>query len=178
MGQIGTAFKAFFAALFNREKAERVALALSNTPLPKVTTAEPASEPKKAPPKPSRSEALTLLEALQRESRLIDLCQESLEGYSDEQIGAASRSVIRDAGQVLSRYFALEPVASGEGSELEVPTGFDPARYRLVGNVSGSPPYRGKVVHAGWKATRCELPKWSGSAEAAMIVAAAEVEVQ
>jgi hypothetical protein len=178
MGRIGVAFKAFFLALASREKADRVALALSDAPLPKVTVAPPAAKPEKAPPKPARSEALTLLDALQREARLVDLCQESLDAYSDEQIGAAARNVIRDSGKVLERFFALTPVAASEGTELEVPLGYDPGRYRLAGRVSGNPPYRGKVVHPGWQATRCELPQWMGSQDAAWVVAAAEVEVQ
>lgn len=177
MGRVGLAFKAFFGILFNRATAERVASAFDSAALPKITT--PEAKPVKAeqPSKPLRSEALTLLEALQREARLIDLCQELLDQYTDEQIGAAARNVIRDTGKVLDRYFGLKPVAEIEGTEFTVPAGFDPARYRLLGNVSGSPPYHGRVTHAGWQASKCELPKWSGSKESAAIVAPAEVEV-
>ena len=175
MGRIGLAFRAFFAILFNRAVSERAASLFEDTPLPKVTT--PASPPQaeKPPPKPSRSDALTLLETLQREARFIDLCQDSLDAYSDEQIGAAARNVLRDSGQVLQRMFALQPVAS-EGEPLEIADGFDPARYRLTGNVA-RPPYLGRVTHGGWQATRCELPHWTGSKDSALIVAPAEVEV-
>jgi len=65
---------------------------------------------------------------------------------------------------------------AGEGNELDVPDGFDPARYRLSGNVT-KPPYRGRVTHGGWQATRCELPQWTGGKESTLIVAPAEVEV-
>jgi hypothetical protein len=179
MGRIGLAFKAFFGILFNQATAERVASTFHDEALPKLTTPEPpAAAVEKGAAKPLRSEALTLLEALQREARLVDLCQESLDPYSDEQIGAAARNVIRDCGKTLDRFFGLAPVSEGgEGSELSVPAGFDPARYRLTGNVAGEPPYRGRVVHAGWQATRCELPQWTGGKGAALIVAPAEVEV-
>jgi len=41
----------------------------------------------------------------------------------------------------------------------------------------GEPPYRGVLRHHGWRATRCELPTWTGSAQAATVVAPAEVEL-
>jgi Domain of unknown function (DUF2760) len=184
MGRFGLAFKAFFGTLFNRDTAGKVASIFDNISSPKsIETRQPTetSLPQtKAQSKsqPSRSEALTLLEALQREARLLDLCHESLDAYSDEQIGAAARNVIRDSAQVLQRFFAFQPVTtSPEGSETEIPAGYDPARWRLTGNVSGSPPYRGRITHVGWQATRCELPQWTGSADAAFIVSAVEVEV-
>jgi hypothetical protein len=175
MGRIGLAFRAFFAILFNRAVAERASSLFEDKALPKVTAAEPAPPAEKKPAKALRSDALTLLETLQREARLIDLCQDSLDAYSDEQIGAAARNVLRDSGQVLKRLFDLRPVAS-EGEALEVADGFDPARYRLTGNVA-RPPYRGRVTHGGWQATRCELPQWTGAKESALVVAPAEVEV-
>ena len=78
---LGVAFKAFFAALFNRQIAERLRVALQSAPpqtnLP-TPTAEPAATPKPATKTaaPARSEALTLLSTLQREARLLDLVQE------------------------------------------------------------------------------------------------------
>lgn len=191
MGRIGLAFRTFFGVLFNQHTAERVALAYRNLELPKgiaanlaatestaVSKEENGAKKEKSPSKPIRSDALTLLEALQREARFIDLCHESLENYSDEQIGAASRNVIRDAAKVLERFFNLRPVAKvPEGNTLEVPAGFDPSQFRLTGNVSGKPPYNGQVIHSGWQATRCELPHWTGGYESLLIVAAAEVEV-
>jgi hypothetical protein len=175
MGRIGLAFKAFFRILFNAAVAERAASIFRDEPLPKLNTPEPSPKAEKAPSKPLRSEAITLLETLQREARLVDLCQDSLDQYTDEQIGAAARNVLRDSGQVLKRLFALTPVAQ-EGEDLDLPDGFDPARYRLSGNVA-KPPYRGRVAHGGWQATRCDLPQWTGGKEAALIVAPAEVEV-
>jgi hypothetical protein len=175
MGRIGLAFRALFAILFNPAVAERAVSLFEDKPLPKITTPEPAAKPEKTPARPLRSDALTLLETLQREARLIDLCQDSLDAYSDEQIGAAARNVLRDSGEVIKRLFHLQPVAR-EGEPLELADGFDPARYRLTGNVA-RPPYHGRVTHGGWQATRCELPQWTGAKDSALIVAPAEVEV-
>jgi hypothetical protein len=152
----------------------------------KVTATPPESQPKQPPtPKPAapkppvRSEAITLLAALQREARFVDFIQESLAGYSDAQIGAAARDVHRDCGAVLQRMFALRAaVTEEEGKEVEIPAGFDAGRWRLTGNVTGEPPFHGRLVHPGWEATTCELPTWSGNAAAARIVAPAEVELK
>jgi hypothetical protein len=104
---------------------------------------------------------------------------EPLDNYPDAQVGAAARDVLRDCGKVLERLFDLRPVSEQqEGSSLEVAAGYDTGRIRLVGNVQGEPPYHGKVVHHGWMAGRCELPKWSGSESSQSVVAPAEVEIQ
>jgi hypothetical protein len=182
MGSIGTAFRAFYRALVSRETAEQVAALLDGRMLPKVTVDEkfrqPAAEAKPTAPTPKRSEAVTLLAALQREARLVDLIKEDLAAYSDEQVGAAARNVLRDAAAALDRFFGLRRVLDqAEGEPIDVPAGYDPGRYQLAGNAAGSPPYRGTLAHAGWQATAVNLPTWSGSKEASLIVAPAEVEV-
>jgi hypothetical protein len=182
MGQIGTAFRAFFAALFSRERAEQIRVALDGKMLPKITQDDKQQPAPRAlasaetPPK--RSEAVSLLAALQRESRLLDLIQEPLENYTDEQIGAAARNVLRDSAGVVERFFGLKPVlAQDEQSAVDVPASYDPARYRLMGKVEGSGPFRGKLAHKGWQATSVNLPAWTGSKEAALVIAPAEIEV-
>ncbi len=127
---------------------------------------------------PRRSDAISLLAALQREARLIDMVKEPLAQYSDAQVGAAARDVLRDCGRVLDRLFDLRPVVDQEeGSPVDVPPGYDAGRYRLTGNVGGEPPFRGRLVHHGWMAARCEVPTWSGSPASCMIVAPEEIEV-
>ncbi len=179
MRRIWLAIRVFFLVLFNRAVAARIGEALAGQG--KTLAEVPAPpKPKPAPPPcgPIRSEALTLLATLQREARFVDFVQEPLTGYSDAQVGAAARDVHRDCGKVLERLFALRPiVASQEGVEVEVPVGFDPGRYRLTGNVTGQPPFRGRLAHPGWEATICELPKWSGRQSAARVVAPVEVEL-
>jgi hypothetical protein len=118
------------------------------------------------------------LAALQREARFVDMIQEPLGSYSDAQVGAAARDVLRDCGRVLDRIFAVQPLVEvPEGSEVDVPADYDTGRYRLIGNVGSAPPLRGRLVHHGWIAARCEVPTWSGSAAARMIVAPQEIEV-
>jgi hypothetical protein len=176
------AVRAFFAALFRAGAADRLLAALNQQALPAPEAEKPAPKPtpaKPEPPKrPARSDALSLLATLQREARLIDLVQESLEEYSDEQVGAAARDVLRTCRSVLDRLFGLQPVLNQqEGAAIEVAAGFDTGRFRLTGNVAGQPPFRGRLVHHGWEATRCELSQWSGSEAAARVVAPAEVEL-
>lgn len=180
MGKLGLAFKVFFRVFSDAAFAEQAQSWLRGEGKPAV--AAPAPQPAEAQPKPAkkpqRSEALTLLAALQREARFVDFIQEPIAAYSDAQIGAAVRDVHRECGKVLGRLFELQKVVNDEeGAAVEVPTGFDAARFRLTGAVSGSPPYRGKLCHHGWEAAKCELPAWTGSEESARIVAPAEVEV-
>jgi len=180
MNRIGTAFRAFFAALGDADKARQIEAALAGKALPKIDAAEKRQQP--MPPaeseKPARSEAITLLAALQREARLVDLVQQPLGQFSDEQIGAAARNVLADSAAVLNRFFELQPVAAAdEGASLDVPAGYDPNRFKLAGSVSGSGPFRGQLVHHGWRATAIKLPSWTGPKDSALVIAPAEIEV-
>jgi hypothetical protein len=181
--RLTVAIRAFFSALFHASAAERIAVALQppdQSARPALEAApKPARQPKPAPPKqPVRSDAVSLLAALQREARFVDLVQETLDQYSDEQVGAAARDVLRDCRSVLDRLFQLRPVVVGEeGCSVDIPAGFDAGRFRLTGNVAGEPPFRGSLVHHGWEAARCTIPQWAGSDEAARVVAPAEVQL-
>ncbi len=177
------AIRVFFRVLFDAAAAGQVKELLAGNP-PTAATSRPAKSPAKSPmPRPpeatsARSDALTLLATLQQEARFLDLVREPLGDYSDAQIGAAARDVLRDSNAVLERMFHIEPVvAEAEGSELETPAKFEAGRFRLTGNVAGDPPYRGRLAHCGWQATTCELPTWSGSDSVARVLAPAEVEV-
>lgn len=178
MTRLGLALRVFFRVLSDAAFAGRIA-ALLTGPAPEAAAAEPPPPPAKpAPPKPARSEALSLLAMLQREARLVDFLQEPIAGYSDEQIGAAVRDVHRDSAAVLERVFGLRPVLSAEeGSQVEAPDDFDASRYRLTGNVKDHPPYRGQLAHHGWEATRNAVPEWTGGAAGANVVAPAVVEI-
>lgn len=185
MSRIGVAFRAFFAALGNAEKARQLEAALAGGVLPKIDNGpagnaktQPVPAPRAEPERPARSEAVTLLAALQREARLVDLVQQPLGQFTDEQIGGAARNVLTDCAAVLNRFFDLRQVAAGEeGASVEVPAAYDPSRFKLAGAVSGSGPFRGQLVHHGWQATAVKLPAWTGSKEAALIIAPAEVEI-
>lgn len=178
MGRIGLAFQTFFGILFKQDVADKVSVALSTDP-PRLAPVDAPPPAPVAAPKPRRSEAITLLETLQREARFLDFIQESLDGYEDAQIGGAVREVHRGCQSVLKRSFALQPVLNEtEGSVREVTSQDDPGRIRLTGNVSEARPVRGEVVHSGWMAGKCDLPQWVGSADNQMIIAPAEVEVR
>ena len=182
---VSVAFRAFFATLFNNEVAERVQIALSPDSLPALSD-ESSAQPEvvvetkktsKEREKPRQNEAITLLAALQREARFVDFVQEPLAGFSDAQIGAAARTVHDDCAKVLQRFFELKPVVEQpEESQVEI-TSENLPLFQLAGNVSQAPPMSGKLVHAGWKATKTELPTWTGQQDTALIVAPAEAEL-
>jgi len=109
------------------------------------------------PAKPS-GVPLRVLALLQREGRLVDFLLEDIEEYHDAQIGAAVRNIHRQCQAVLKEHLVLEPVlAQAEGADVEVPSGFDPSAIRLVGNVTGQPPFRGILLHHGWQVTELKL---------------------
>jgi len=180
-----TALKVFFAVLFNREKAERVVPLLEGNVLPVLTheqagkEREDGKEQKKSVSRPfQQSEAIVLLAALQREARLIDFLKENLDSYDDAQVGAAARSVHDQCATVLERFFDIQPLRiENEQSILEISVP-EIASVQLTGNISGNPPYRGQLTHHGWKATKCELPKWSGTEQSAFVLAPAEIEIE
>ncbi|MBX7168620.1 MAG: DUF2760 domain-containing protein [Pirellulales bacterium] len=182
MSRILLAFRAFFAVLFDAGAARAVSEALARGAV--STAAPPAAspEPPQAPaatrpaPKPVRSDALSLLAALQREGRLLDFLKEPIAGYSDAQIGAAVREVHRGCAGVVERFFDPRPIVDQpEGASISLPAPLDAARFHLVGNAAGQAS-GGLLRHHGWEAARCELPQWTGAADAARLIAPAEVE--
>ncbi len=183
MGRVGLAFKILFNGKFASQAMEALSRKPAGLPEPVGAVPEKAKEPaapKPALPKPARSDAVTLLAALQREARFVDFIQESIDGYNDAQVGAAVREIHRGCRDVLDRMFAPTPVIDqSEGSTVNVPDGKS-ERYRLTGNVaqSASGAASGQLVHHGWRAAKCEVPKWSGSDEGAAVIAPAEVELK
>ena len=180
MGLI-TASKAFFKLLFNSELSQSFDELVASGSAPKLESkpAKPATVAPVTPTAPARSDAVSLIAALQREARLLDIVTESLDGYTDAQIGAAAKEVLRDTGAVLERMFGLQPLtALDDGAILETPAKFDAAEYRLTGSVSGEAPFRGTVAHHGWKATKCDVPKWTGENSSALIIAPIELEIK
>jgi hypothetical protein len=176
---LGMALRLFFKALGNSAFSEQAGRLLEGPALLEPPTPAAVAAPVKPPRAESaRSDALNLLAVLQREARLVDFFKEPIDAYADAQIGAAVRNVHRDAAAALDRLFALRPVMTqAEGDSVEVPPGSDAGRIRLVGNVAGQPPFKGTLRHAGWEATKVQLPDWSGSEPAARVVAPAEVEI-
>jgi hypothetical protein len=112
-----------------------------------------------APPKPSGA-PLRLLTLLQRgDGRFLDFVLENVEQAGDEQIVAAVRAMQPVWQRTLREHLVLEPVRTEqEGGTVEVPAGFDPSAVLLTGNVTGQPPFRGTLKHAGWRVKEIKLP--------------------
>jgi hypothetical protein len=144
-----------------------------------LAATEKAEEPAPAslPPEKVHASGLMLLSALQRDGRLVDFLQQDVSAFSDEEVGAAARVVHGGCRKVLRSFFELEPACpEGEGSSVTVPAGFDAQRFRLTGNVTGSPPFRGALRHHGWFARTIRMPALSESLDA-RVIAPAEVEL-
>jgi hypothetical protein len=135
--------------------------------------------PPPEPPKPVKPDArpVRLLALLQREGRLLDFLLEDIQGASDDQLGAGVREIHRKCQAAVKEHLALEPVLTqAEGSNVEVPAGFDPSAIRLTGNVTGQPPFRGTLQHHGWRVKEIKLaPPPEGQDE--MVLMPAEVEL-
>ncbi len=128
------------------------------------------------PPKPS-GEPLRLLALLQREGRLLDFLLEDIDGYANDQVGAAVRDIHRNCRKAVQDHLVLEPVLAGEEqSTVEVRAGFDPSAIQLTGNVTGQPPFRGTLLHHGWRVKEIKLTKPPESQDV-FVVQPAEVEL-
>ena len=163
--RIKLAFAAFFTILFKG----RLPAALQRADRAE-TPAQPAAE--------SDGRAVQLLALLQREGRLIDFVLEDLAAYSDAQIGAAARDVHAGCRRVLERYLTVEAILPGrEGEAVTVGRDqpIDPAAFHLVGNVAGQPPFRGTLVHPGWRVSRVQFPPLGTTDRT--IVTPAEIEL-
>jgi hypothetical protein len=129
-------------------------------------------EPVKANPEPIR-----LIALLQRDGRLVDFLLEDVSGADDTQLGAGVRDIHDKCRKTLAEHLVLEPVLSQEEeTTVEVPSGFDPSAIRLVGNVTGQPPFTGVLKHRGWRVKEIKLgPLPPGSDH--FVVQPAEVEL-
>ncbi len=202
---LGIAIRAFSAALFDSQAAERIRVILEGDaslkpdprlpapqlPAPQFPAAQlpaaqlpaaqlPAAQlpaPKSPPaptPKPARSDAISLLSALQREARMVDLIQEDLANFSDAQVGAAARPCLLQCRETLGRLLRLGPVSdASEGSTVDVGSGGSPSRYQWIGEGTSS---SGKLVHQGWQAGQVELPEWTGDRADANVIAPAQLQ--
>ena len=181
MRRLFLALRAFFTVLGSRTVADQVEQALQGQlPTPSSSPIQSAgvAVAKKPLATPLRSDALTLLATLQREARFVDLVMETLDSYSDAQVGATARSVLKDCRSVLDRLFALTPLETeAEGATIDIPPHYDVGLLRLTGHLAANSPAHGRLVHPGWRAGHCQVPEWSGSVPSALVVMPAEVEV-
>ena len=120
-----------------------------------------------------------MLHFLQRDARLIDFLMEDIGSYSDEQVGAAVRTLHTESKASLNRYLILNPVIDGiEGAyhTIDASKTPDPNRIKLIGNVPASGKVAGGTLrHRGWIASSVNLPP-IGQQDPA-VLAPAELEI-
>ncbi len=162
MSRLGLAFRCFFNVLGGKPVPEEALPPAEEPPALPAHEEEPEEE-EEVDEGVRNAPAVQILALLQKEGRLLDFLQEDIEDYADDQIGAAVRNIHRDCRQVLEDHVGLEPIQEGEEEqEVKVEEGFDPSRIRLIGNVTGDPPFEGVLRHHGWRAARIniqELPE-------------------
>ena len=135
------------------------------------------------PPLPAANQAeaevVAFVGLLQEKGRLVDFLMEDLTSYEDTQVAAAARIVHQGCSQVLQEHFKTAAGSQAEeGPQVTVPTGYAADEYRLVGKVSGNPPFTGKLIHKGWKTESVTLPRIVKLDEKCMpSIAPAEVEL-
>jgi len=153
-----------------------VAFTMSRGKTAPPTPTPPIPKPVLKIEKPSGA-PLRLLALLQAESRFIDFFLENIDGASAEQIASAVREIHRKAQATLRQHLVLEAVVAGnEGDTVTVPKGFDPSAIRVLGNVTGEPPYSGSVQHPGWRVREIKLsPPPAGTDE--FVLQPAEVQI-
>ncbi|WP_437645074.1 DUF2760 domain-containing protein [Sorangium sp. So ce362] len=157
------------------QKLER-ARADGAAPAPEAVESEPAPKPAPAAA-PGVSSALQLLSLLQREGRLVDFLEQDIASFGDADVGVAARMVHEGCRKALRSHAKLAPVRrEEEGAKVTLESGYNPSEIKLIGNVSGSAPYRGVLRHRGWRADELSLPTPVAGHDAT-ILAPAEVEL-
>lgn len=150
-----------------------------------VSAAVPAEPPKPAPAVLSdedrlaacRRGAVQILSTLQREGRLLDFLMENVDGYTDAQIGAAVRDIHRGCRKALAEHIKPTPIRSeADESVVRVQSGYDPSQVRLIGRVTGRPPFEGTLRHHGWRASEIHLSDIP-SGHDVTVICPAEVEI-
>lgn len=168
MRRIALALRSFFALLFRGALSSELVSELGLGGGGQPSAAGEASAR-------SADGALQMLAILQRDSRLVDFIMEDIAAYSDEQVGAAVRSLHDQAREALARYVRLEPVIDSVEGTYTQAGGLDAAEVKFVGNVPAGRPSGGVLRHKGWRAASVDLPSPVG---AAAVIAPAEIEIE
>ena len=174
---LGLAILVLILALIEAFRPPR---ARPSSPAPAPEPARPAPEPPGLSRMSADAEVVHFLAMLQENGRLVDFLMDDINAYSDAQVGAAARIVHGGCKGVLAEHFSIHPVRTeAEGSKVQVPAGYSPGEYRLVGKIAGSAPFSGVLVHRGWKTDKVKLPQLlRGADDPLPAIAPAEVEVK
>jgi hypothetical protein len=145
----------------------------------------PAAAPVAAQPPPpaanqAEAEVVAFVSLLQEKGRLVDFLMEDVTPYDDKQVGAAARVVHQGCREVLNDSFKITPISQAEeGSRITVPASYPADEYRLLGKISGDPPFTGTLLHKGWKTESVKLPRILKSDEKRLpSIAPAQVELK
>ncbi len=145
----------------------------------------PAAAPVAAQPPPpaanqAEAEVVAFVSLLQEKGRLVDFLMEDVTPYDDKQVGAAARVVHQGCREVLNDSFKITPISQAEeGSRITVPAAYAADEYRLLGKISGDPPFTGTLLHKGWKTESVKLPRILKSDEKHLpSIAPAQVELK
>lgn len=104
--------------------------------------------------------AIQTLMLFQKHARLMDFINEDIDCYTDEEIGGAARVVHQGCQTIFKEYIKVVPLCDQkEESTIHLQEGFDARSYKLTGDIKGSAPFEGKLIHAGWKIENINLPK-------------------
>lgn len=163
--------------------AAPVAVAPAAAPVPVAPPSELASgsalgpEAVAAQADQRRRGAVQVLAVLQREGRLLDFLSENIDTYTDGQIGAAVRDIHRGCRKALAEHVKVAPIRpEPDEAVVRIAAGHDASQVRLIGQVSGRPPFEGTLRHHGWRSTQINLPDIPAGHDPT-VICPAEVEI-
>jgi uncharacterized protein DUF2760 len=166
-------------AILGKPKAEVIPEKVEVVPAPAPAPVMPVQ-----PPAPvtnqAEAEIAAFVALFQEKGRFVDFLMEELTAYEDVEVGAAARVVHQGCRQVLQEHFKITPVSDAvEGTQVTIPTGYASDEYRLIGKLSGDPPFVGTLIHKGWKTESVKLPRLvSTLGKRLPAIAPAEVELK
>lgn len=179
----GLAVRCFFAALSGGSSALRLDRALAGVKEPpeirEVIREVPVETIREVVKQvPDMHGSVQLLALLQQDGRLVDFLNEDIEGFADDQIGAAVREIHSKCRKALNQYVTLQPVRSEkEGDTITIAPGYDASAIHISGKISDNAPMSGTLRHRGWKAVKVALPPRPGGADPTVVMPA-EIEVE
>lgn len=125
----------------------------------------------------ARRGGVQMLAILQREGRLLDFLMEDIDSYGDAQIGAAVRDIHRGCRKALGEHLKVRPIRpEPDEAVVKIPDGYDPSQIRLVGRVTGRPPFEGTLRHHGWRTGDINLSDIPAGHDPS-VICPAEVEI-